>query len=305
MLDYNKVYNMDAIEGMKQIADESVDCVLVDPPYNIGKDFGNSRYKSEISEYVSWCKLWIDEATRILKPSGTMYIYGFSEILAHISVNLELDHRWLVWHYTNKTVPSLKFWQRSHESILCAWKDKKSRIFNRDDVREPYTESFIKGYSGKNKDGTEKVVTRPGTSGRFGDAKKTAYKVNEKGALPRDVLKHSALAGGAGTRERVFYCRKCQSAYDPKELKNHRDCKYVVDGEKQENILKHPTQKPLELTTRLFNACLEANSKVVVPFVGSGSEVKVAQELGHQFIGFELNPEYFTLINHFLQSDIY
>ena len=80
-----------------------------------------------------------------------MFIYGFSEILAHISVELDLEHRWLVWHYTNKTVPSLNFWQRSHESILCAWKDKKSLVFNRDAVREPYTDNFIKGYKGKNR----------------------------------------------------------------------------------------------------------------------------------------------------------
>jgi site-specific DNA-methyltransferase (adenine-specific) len=298
MLDYNKIYNMDAIEGMKQIADESVDCVLVDPPYNIGKDFGNSKYKSEIGEYVSWCKLWINEAIRILKPTGTMYIYGFSEILAHISVNLELDHRWLIWHYTNKTVPSLRFWQRSHESILCAWKSKDNRIFNRDLVREPYTENYIKGYS----DGKKK---RPKTEGRFGNKKETTYKVNKRGALPRDVLKQSALAGGAGRKERIFYCRKCQSAYDPKELKNHKNCEFIVNGEKHDNILKHPTQKPLELTTRLFNACLDDKAKIVVPFVGSGSEVKVAKELGHEFIGFELNPDYFKLIEHFLQSEIY
>jgi site-specific DNA-methyltransferase (adenine-specific) len=298
MLDYNKVYNMDAIEGLKMIPDETVDCVLVDPPYNIGKDFGNSRYKSDVGDYVQWCKLWIDESARILKPSGTMYIYGFSEILAHISVSLPLEHRWLVWHYTNKTVPSLNMWQRSHESILCAWKDKSQRIFNRDDVREPYTENFIKGYS----DGKKK---RPKTKGRYDSGKETTYTVHEKGALPRDVLKHSSLAGGAGRKERIFYCRKCAQAYDPKYLKEHKECKYIVDGQEQENILKHPTQKPLELTIRLLKACLSENSNIVVPFVGSGSEVKVAKELNHNFIGFELNPEYMKLVEHFIDSEIY
>ena len=292
MLKTNKIYNMDAIEGLKQIETDSADCVLLDPPYNIGKDFGNNKTKKEINEYVNWSSQWIEESKRILKPSGTMFIYGFSEILAHLSVNLNMDHRWLVWHYTNKTVPSLNFWQRSHESILCAWHDKNQRIFHRDAVREPYTDTFIKGYSGKNAN-----RARPKTTGRMqsGD-KNTIYKVNEKGALPRDVLKHSSLAGGAGRKERGFYCRKCQQAYHPREMNNHKEHK--------EDILKHPTQKPLRLTTRLIESCMPENGLVVVPFVGSGSEINVSMRLGHNYIGFELNKEYFKLIEFFIKNQL-
>jgi site-specific DNA-methyltransferase (adenine-specific) len=111
MLQKNKVHYMDVLDGLRQLPDESADCVLIDPPYNIGKDFGNNKTKTNINNYLSWASEWIEESTRILRPSGTMFIYGFSEILAHISVELDLEHRWLVWHYTNKTVPSLNFWQ--------------------------------------------------------------------------------------------------------------------------------------------------------------------------------------------------
>ena len=303
----NKIYNMDAIKGLKEIKSESVDIVLVDPPYNIGKDFGNNKYKKEISEYISWCNEWITECVRIMKPTGTMYIYGFSEILAHISVNLDLEHRWLIWHYTNKTVPSLNFWQRSHESILCAWKDKKKRIFNRDDVREPYTDKYVKDYHGKERKRTK-------SKGRFtskkSDAKDTVYTVNEKGALPRDVLKVSSLAGGAGRAERVFYCRKCGEAYHPKEMKHHKDHEIVekkADGSVKmvSAILKHPTQKPQEVTNRLLKACMpKEGGVVVIPFVGSGGEVLTARKLGLNYIGFELNEEYFKLINFFIENEL-
>ena len=289
MLQQNKVHLMDVVKGLKQLPNESADCVLIDPPYNIGKDFGNNKTKTKIKEYIAWTSEWIDESTRVLKPGGTMFIYGFSEILAHISVNLDLDHRWLVWHYTNKTVPSLKFWQRSHESILCAWKEKDARIFNRDAVREPYTENFIKGYKGKNR-------VRPNSGGRFSKegSLDTTYEVNEKGALPRDVLKHSTLAGGAGTKERVFYCRDCGKVYHPSKVKEH----------KGHDILKHPTQKPLELTKRLLNSCMPQNGTVVIPFVGSGSEAHVARKLGHNFVGFEINEEYLLLANYFINNKI-
>lgn len=32
-----------------------------------------------MDEYLSWCEVWIKECLRILKPNGTMFIYGFSE----------------------------------------------------------------------------------------------------------------------------------------------------------------------------------------------------------------------------------
>ena len=101
------------------MADESADIVICDPPYNIGKDFGNDSDKQKMDEYLMWCDEWVAECIRILKPQGTLYIYGFSEILAFIRVRISINVRWIVWHYTNKVTPSLNNWQRTHESILC------------------------------------------------------------------------------------------------------------------------------------------------------------------------------------------
>ena len=120
-IEYNKIYNEDCVEGMKKISAESVDIVICDPPYNIGKDFGNNSDKQEMEEYLNWCDRWIEECLRILKPNGTLYIYGFSEILSFIRTRIFCKVRWLVWHYTNKVTPLLNFWQRTYESILCCF----------------------------------------------------------------------------------------------------------------------------------------------------------------------------------------
>jgi site-specific DNA-methyltransferase (adenine-specific) len=249
----NTVVQGDCLEVLATLAPGSVQCVLADPPYNIGKDFGNASDKQTMQNYLEWCDKWIEASLRVLKPNGTMYIYGFSEILALIlaRVPFEINRRWLVWHYTNKNSPTLKFWQRSHESILVLW--KKDKVFHRDDVREPYTDTFLNNAAGK---------VRKATKGRFstGD-KETTYNYHPNGALPRDVLKVPALAGGAGKKERV----------------------------------DHPTQKPLELCTRLLKACKQEEGLVVVPFAGSGSECVAAKLLGLSFLGIELNPTYVSL----------
>ncbi len=282
-LPLNKIILGDAIEELKKLPNESCDVIIIDPPYNIGKDFGNNQDKRELKEYISWCKEWINESIRVMKPTGTMFIYGFSEILAHLSVEIPINKRWLIWHYTNKNVASLNFWQRSHESIICAWKDKP--IFNRDDVREPYTEGFLNGAAGKK---------RKATIGRFskGD-KETIYKAHENGALPRDVIKVPALAGGAGMTERWFLCKTCDDVFSPKELKNHRE----------HEIIKHPTQKPLELTRKLIKSARPGKEGVVlVPFVGSGSECVAAKELEQNYIGFEINPDYVRIAKKWLKE---
>lgn len=249
----NTIVEGDCLEVLATLAPESAQCVLADPPYNIGKDFGNTSDKQTMDAYLAWCDTWIAACLRVLKPNGTMYIYGFSEILALIlsRVPLTVNRRWVIWHYTNKNVPSLKFWQRSHESILVLW--KKDKVFNRDEVREPYTATFLDNAAGK---------VRKATKGRFskGD-KETVYTSHPNGALPRDVIKVPALAGGAGKKERV----------------------------------NHPTQKPLELCTRLLKACKQEDGYVLVPFAGSGSECVAAKALGIPFLGIELNPEYVQL----------
>jgi site-specific DNA-methyltransferase (adenine-specific) len=254
-LEVNKIHNEDCVVGMKKIKNESVDIIICDPPYNIGKDFGNNSDKQKMDTYLLWCNSWITECLRILKPQGTLYIYGFSETLAYIRTCITCNVRWLVWHYTNKVTPSLNFWQRTHESILCCYKDNP--IFNRDDVREPYTETFLKNAAGK---------VRKSTLGRFSNGdKETIYTAHEGGALPRDVIKVPALAGGAGKKERV----------------------------------DHPTQKPLNLCDTLIKASLNKSSHtlLVVPFVGSGSECVSAKKNNVNFIGFEININYINTAN--------
>ena len=254
------VIHGDTLEILPTLEDNSAQIVIADPPYNIGKDFGNDSDKQPMEQYLAWCDKWIGECLRVLKPNGTMFVYGFSEILALIlsRVPFEVNRRWVVWHYTNKNVPSLKFWQRSHESILVLWKEDK--VFHRDDIREAYTDGFLKGAAGRE---------RNATKGRFSKGDKTTtYTAHENGALPRDVIKIPALAGGAGMKERV----------------------------------DHPTQKPLALCDKLLRSCRQSDGYVLVPFAGSGSECVAAKKLGMSFIGIELNEQYVKLIEQRLQT---
>lgn len=162
----SEIINDDLLKVLPNLGDGEAQIIIADPPYNIGKDFGNKSDKQPMDQYLKWCDEWINGCLRVLKPNGTMFIYGFSEILALIlsRVPTEVNRRWVVWHYTNKTTPSLNFWQRSHESIIVLWKNDK--VFNRDAVREPYTDTFINNAAGKE---------RKATKGRFSKGDKQLY----------------------------------------------------------------------------------------------------------------------------------
>ena len=121
----NTIINGNTIQILPTIGTETAQIIIADPPYNIGKDFGNNSDKQPLNAYLEWTDVWLKECLRILKPNGPMFVYGFSEILALITARVpyEINRRWIIWHYTNKNVASLHFWQRSHESILVLWKD--------------------------------------------------------------------------------------------------------------------------------------------------------------------------------------
>ena len=84
-------------------------------------------------------------------------------------------------------------------------------------------------------------------------------------------------------KDGLFVVTVKQNVNPPSELHKH-------DGH---NILKHPTQKPMNLTKKLIQSRIfKKNGSVLIPFAGSGSECVVSKKLDIPFIGVEINPEY-------------
>ena len=177
------LFTGDSIEWMKTINDESIDMVFADPPYNIKKaDWDDFGYKER---YIEWSMRWIEQASRILKPTGSLYVCGFSEILAdlkHPSMRYFSSCRWLVWFYRNKANLG-KDWGRSHESILHLRKKDFGHI-NYDDVRIPY---------GKH---TLKYPDHPQADSSQYGRKGSHWTPNPLGAKPKDVVEIPTTCNG-------------------------------------------------------------------------------------------------------------
>jgi site-specific DNA-methyltransferase (adenine-specific) len=180
------LFNNDSLSWLKEVQDETVDLVFADPPYNIKKADWD-KFESQ-EEYISWSMNWIKEVSRILKPSGTLYICGFSEILAdikHPAMKYFKGCRWLVWHYRNKANLG-NDWGRSHESILHLRKSKGSRI-NIDNVRVPYGEHTLRYPSHPQAE-----------TSQYGNGKKkiALWEPHPLGAKPKDVFEIPTISNG-------------------------------------------------------------------------------------------------------------
>ena len=66
-MDINLLHG-DCLELIKDIPDKSVDLILTDPPYNIGK----AKW-DKIPNYIEWCGKWFIECQRVLKDNGSFY----------------------------------------------------------------------------------------------------------------------------------------------------------------------------------------------------------------------------------------
>ena len=221
----------DALELFKEIKSSSVDVVIADPPYNLGKNYGNNHDLKGFDEYIDFTKSWLSEAKRVLRPTGTLYVFMGVRFISYLYEIMDRDlglffNSWIVWHYTQGLGKTRGFSPR-HDDILMFTKSTKF-TFNLDNVRVPQ-----KYYRSRN---------------------------NMRGANPGDVWKFS----------HVHYCNP--------------------------NRQNHPTQKPEGIIERMLMASSNDNGNVLDPFSGSGTTMRVCQQLNRHAIGFELNPDYIELI---------
>jgi site-specific DNA-methyltransferase (adenine-specific) len=137
----NKVFNQDFLSGVGQIPDASVDLIVADPPYNLGKDYGNDSDKQESAEFLDWTYRWLDLAIPKLKEQGSFYIFTTwrysPEIFSFLKTRLMMINE-IIW---DRKVPSMGGSTRRYSSVhdtIGFFARSKDYYFDLDAVRIPY-----------------------------------------------------------------------------------------------------------------------------------------------------------------------
>jgi len=126
------------------------------------------------------------------------------------------------------------------------------------------------------------------------------FEANPIGRFPSNVL------GEIPDYQKYFYCpkvsrRERHAGFDTSKIPTDPSGKFDRTEDQQLNANErieskagnnHPTVKPVELMKYLIKLVTPANGKVLDPFNGSGSTGMAAVELGHEYVGIELDPAY-------------
>lgn len=139
MIELNKIYNLNCMEFISRINDESINLAVIDPPYNMNKASWDT-FKNE-QGFFNFTFRWIDALIPKLKKTGSLYIfntpYNSAFILAYLSKKGLFFQNWITWDKRDGLGGAKRKYSNGQETILFFTKSK-SYVFNYEDIRVPY-----------------------------------------------------------------------------------------------------------------------------------------------------------------------
>jgi len=180
----DRIILRDCVKGLKNMPESCADLIIADPPYNLNKDFGVWKEVERREQWLPWCKTWLAECARILKPNGSIFVYGIHRHLCWIQCYLyELGlvyKRQIIWYYENGFAGYTKTLSAHYEPILWFSKGKDHTYHS---IREPYKS-------------TERLKHRIIKNGK-------EWQPHPDGRLAGDVWRFPVLAGRRFRDEKV------------------------------------------------------------------------------------------------------
>lgn len=254
----DRIVQGDCVAGMADVAAETVDLAFADPPFNIGYKYDVYEDRKVAEDYLDWCRKWIVQVHRALKPDGTFWLAIGDEFAAELKLIAQREtgfhcRSWVIWYYTFGVNCKHKF-SRSHAHLFHFVKDAQKFTFNADDpaVRIPSARALV-----------------------YGDKR-----ANPNGRLPDDtwILRPQDLPEGFSPDSDTWYFPR-------------------VAGTFKERAGFHGCQMPEQLLGRIIRSCSKEGDVVMDPFGGSGTTLIVAKKLKRHYLGFELSEQYAARIN--------
>ena len=135
------LHNEDFFTGIARIADASVDLVVADPPYGLGKDYGNDSDRLSGADYLEFSRRWIDALLPKLKAGASLYVFlswQYSpEVFSLLKTRLTMINE-IIW---DRRVPSMGGSTRKFSSVhdnIGLFVKGRDYYFDLDSVRIPY-----------------------------------------------------------------------------------------------------------------------------------------------------------------------
>lgn len=260
-MNINNIYNIDCLEGMRKLENESIDLIYLDPPFftqkkqkltsKLGIEYFFEDSWQDINEYLEFLKIRFFEMKRILKKDGNIFVH--CDKIANHKIRILLEEVFGKDNFRAEIIWSYKRWSNSKKGLLEGHQNiyhfSKSSEFRFNILYQEYSPStnIDQILQIRERDKKGKSIYKKNQDGDI------VYGANKKGVPLNDVWQIPFLNPKA--KERVGY----------------------------------PTQKPIELLEKILKIASKEGDIVLDPFSGSGTTAVTAKLLKRNFIGFDIN----------------
>ena len=286
-MELNKIYNMDCLEGMKEIPDGSIDLVIIDPPYyKVVNEKWDYLWANE-SEYIQWSLKYLLEIFRVLRIGGSLYLFGYFRILALLvphfkDIGFELRQQIVInkglRSVAGRATKQYRLFPNVTESCLFMIKDNK-----------PFVKKWLKTHQELKKLSAKEINTLLGVKSNGGGMWSIYTGDNVCKQFPAKEIWNKL----SSILEFDLPYESIAQTFNP--IMGITDVWDDIDFYNEDR--NHPTQKPVKLIKRLIQASSNKGDTVLDPFMGSGTTAVAAILEDRKFIGFETNKEYFDKAN--------
>ncbi len=255
------LYQGDCLKLLSALPNESVDLVFADPPFNLGKQYGEGvSDRLETSEYLNWSQQWLGESIRILKPGGSLFVFNLPKWCMEYGVYLNqqgmLFRHWIACRMP-KAFPRGKKMSPAHYGLIYYTKGEPA-VFNK--VYTPiqvcrHCKGEIRDYGGHRKSLNEKGIN-----------------LMDVWDMPEDVWENATETNS--TEALWTLAEEMWSDIPPVR---HRQHKKRVANELAPIMLE-----------RIVAMASNPEQIVVDPFGGSGTTFYAAEKLHRYWIGSEI-----------------
>ena len=317
-LELNRIYQRDCIEGMRLLPDDSVDLIVIDPPYNISKDERWDKWRT-VDDYVSFMTEVFRECERVLKDNGSFYWFhnDFEQIVELHRALCEntsfIFKQFIVWNKRFEgaklkgyldghiAVDGLRNYKQMAEYILFYTFQDETGLTRVKHSLDNFT--TLRNYF---RDFQQAIgLTKKAIIDSVGQCADHCFRWNSaQWDLPTPET-YEALS--ELPRDNDFVLREYEDL-----RREYEDLRYTFNNQKTHHSVwnyevapkvGHVTPKPVKLIENIIRHSSNEDDVVLDCFMGSGTTAVAAVRTNRNFIGFEREPEYVRIANKRLDNE--
>lgn len=303
-MELNKIYNQDCLEGLKSLADNSIDCCVTSPPYFGLRDYGTDAQiglEATPELFISKLVEVFTEVRRVLKPEGTLWLnlgdsYASSgknrteaQAIAKSGLNGGLDAQTQILKQQSKITGDLKAKDLIGIPWMAAFALRSSGWYLRQDIIWNKPACLLESVQDRCTKSHEYIFLLSKSNKYYYDNEAIKEPIAESTVLrmAQDVDNQKGSNRQPGKANGNMKCVGGKS-----QLRNKRSVWTVPTARFSE---AHFATFPEDLIVDMIKAGCPETGTVLDPFIGAGTTALVASKLNRNYIGFELNPEYIKI----------